>query len=172
MRSNLSRREFHKLTSAAFSGMVAGTMFGCSSENKPAGKDGGAAGGAAVAAAAIHACRGLNDCKGQGADKQNACAGQGSCATAKQHECATQNDCKHQGGCGEAPGYNDCKTKGGCAVPMSAGMWEKARARFEQQMKEEGKQFGAAPAAPARIIPWTDCDGKSRPPLRGIPTGA
>lgn len=141
MRSNLSRREFHKLTSAALGGMVAGTMLGCSSENKPAQQ------GGAVVAAGLHACRGLNDCKGLGVSKENDCAGQGSCATAKQHDCATQNDCKHQGGCGAAPGYNDCKTQGGCAVPMSAGMWEKARARFELQMKEERKQYGAAPAA-------------------------
>ena len=84
--------------------------------------------------------------KGLGADKQNACAGQGVCASVK-HDCAQQNDCKHQGGCGAAPGYNDCKQQGGCAVPMSAGMWEKARARFEQQMKEQGKQYAAAPAA-------------------------
>ncbi len=148
MRSNLSRREFHKLTSAAFSGLVAGTLAGCSSDKNDKNAGGAQAGAAMAVAAGIHACRGLNDCKGQGADKQNACAGQGACATVK-HECATANDCKHQGGCGEAPGYNDCKTKGGCAVPMSAGMWEKARARFEQQMKEEGKQFGAAPAAKA-----------------------
>jgi hypothetical protein len=154
MRSNLSRRDFHKLTSAALSGMVAGTMFGCSSEKNPekngasAAGVGGPAGAAVAVAAGIHACRGLNDCKGQGAEKQNACAGQGTCATVG-HDCAAKNDCKHQGGCGEAPGYNDCKTKGGCAVPMSAGMWEKARARFEQQMKEQGKEFGAAPAAKA-----------------------
>jgi hypothetical protein len=142
MRSNLSRREFHKLTTAAFSGMVAGTVLGCSSEKNP----GGAQAGGVAAAADVHACRGLNNCKGLGASKENACAGQGSCATAK-HECAAQNDCKHQGGCGEAPGYNDCKTKGGCAVPMSAGMWEKARERFEQEMKSQGKQYAGAPAA-------------------------
>lgn len=141
MRSNLSRREFHKLASAALGGMVAGTMLGCSSENKPAAQQGGAV----VVAAGTHACRGLNDCKNQGASKENTCAGQGSCATVK-HDCATQNDCKHQGGCGTAPGYNDCKTQGGCAVPMSAGMWEKARQRFEQEMKTQGKEFAAAPA--------------------------
>jgi len=59
----------------------------------------------AAADVELHACRGLNDCKGQGADKQNACAGQGSCASVK-HGCSGQNDCKHQGGCGEAPGMN------------------------------------------------------------------
>jgi hypothetical protein len=146
MRNFLSRRDFNLLTSAAFGGMVAGTMFGCSSQKNEKNAGGGHAGAVVAVAAGVHACRGLNDCKAEGADKQNACAGQGSCAAVK-HDCATQNDCKRQGGCGEAPGYNDCKTKGGCAVPMSAGMWEKARARFEQQMKSEGKQFGAAPAA-------------------------
>jgi hypothetical protein len=144
MRSKLSRREFHKLTSAVLGGMVTGTLLGCSSEKNPDKKSGGAV----TVAAAIHACRGLNDCKGQGAGGKNDCAGQGACATVK-HECAQQNDCKHQGGCGEAPGYNDCKQKGGCAVPMSAGMWEKARERFEKQMKDQGKQFGAASAAKA-----------------------
>ena len=28
-----------------------------------------------------HACKGLNACKGQGADGKNSCKGQGSCAT-------------------------------------------------------------------------------------------
>ena len=140
MRDSISRRDFHKLTSAALGGMVAGTMIGCTSEVKEA----------KAAPAEPHACRGLNECKGQGADKKNACAGRAT-VPLHDHDCATQNDCKHQGGCGEmpAPGFNDCKTKGGCAVPMKGNMWDKARAYFEDQMKKEGKQIGAAPAAAA-----------------------
>lgn len=30
-----------------------------------------------------HACKGMNSCKGQGADGKNACKGHGSCATNK-----------------------------------------------------------------------------------------
>jgi hypothetical protein len=137
MHDPISRRDFHKLTSAAFGGMMAGAIGGCTSATKEA-----------KAANDVHACRGLNDCKGQGADKKNACAGQGDCAIVH-HECAQQNACKHQGGCGEAPGFNDCKTKGGCAVPMKGNMWERARAHFEEQMKKDGKQFGASPMAPS-----------------------
>ncbi len=155
MLDNFSRREFHKLTAAALGGMVAGTLIGCGSEKNPAANSGdkskegasaaAAAGTSIVIAAAIHACRGLNECKGLGASAKNDCAGLGDCATVK-HDCATMNDCKHQGGCGEAPGFNDCKTKGGCSVPIGGAMWEKARAKFEQQMKAAGKQFGPAPA--------------------------
>jgi hypothetical protein len=151
MRSNLTRRDFHKLTSAALGGMVTGTLVGCSSEKKApdagqpkaadAGKD------ATAVAVAIHACRGLNECKGQGVDGKNSCAGQGSCHTAKAHDCASQNDCKHQGGCGAAPGYNDCKGQGGCGVPMQSGMWEKARARLETDMKAKDMAVGVAPPA-------------------------
>src|SRR4051812_1376708 len=101
MPSNLSRRDFHKLTSAALGGMLTGAVAGCSSDKKApdagakddaAGKNGG--GDAAMVAVAIHACRGLNECKGQGLDGKNSCAGQGTCHTAKAHDCATMNDCK------------------------------------------------------------------------------
>src|SRR5262249_39537459 len=126
MNNPLTRRDFNKLTTAALGGLAAGTLAGCSGETKQA-----------KAADDIHACRGLNSCKGNGADGKNACAGQGTCATGKHHDCGQQNDCKHQGGCGEAPGYNDCKQKGGCAVPMSSTMWEKARTKFEEQMKSQ-----------------------------------
>jgi len=154
MRSNLSRRDFHKLTSAALSGMVAGSITGCSSgKNAPnagAGSDKGTpkdSGQEVAVATEVHACRGLNECKGQGADGKNTCAGQGTCHTAKAHDCAMMNDCKHQGGCGTAPGYNDCKGMGGCAIPTQGGMWEKARARLEEDMKAKGTPVGAAPAA-------------------------
>ena len=39
------------------------------------------ASGTPTAKAEVHACRGLNACKGQGAGGDNACAGQGACAT-------------------------------------------------------------------------------------------
>jgi hypothetical protein len=136
MRNHLSRRDFNKLTTAALGGMAAGTWTGCNSATT----------NTAQAAPDIHSCRGLNSCKGQGADAKNACAGQGTCATAKHHDCANKNDCKHQGGCGEAPGMNDCKTKGGCEVPMQPDMWQKARTQFEQRMKQDNKEIGAAPA--------------------------
>lgn len=92
-----------------------------------------------------HVCRGINTCKAKGADKKNACAGQGTCATAKAHSCHGDNECKGQGGCGAKPGENACKGKGECAVPLSDGAWKKARKRFEELMKKEGKKFGDAP---------------------------
>ena len=137
MHNQFSRRDFNKLTTAALGGMAAGTLVGCSTASKEA-----------KAAEDVHVCRGLNACKGQGADAKNACAGQGACATVS-HGCAQQNDCKHQGGCGETPGENDCKTKGGCEVPVAGDMWNKARAKFEARMKQQGKEVGAAPAAKA-----------------------
>ena len=67
-----------------------------------------------MAAADKHACKGLNSCKGQGADGKNDCKGQGSCASkAYKHSCAGKNACKGQG----AGGKNECKGKGSCAVP-------------------------------------------------------
>jgi hypothetical protein len=65
-------------------------------------------------AADKHACKGLNGCKGMGADGKNECKGMGSCASKEyRHGCAGKNACKGQG----AGGKNDCKGKGGCAVP-------------------------------------------------------
>ncbi len=64
-----------------------------------------------------HACKGLNGCKGLGADAKNACKGQGSCASKEyKHSCAGKNACKGQG----AGGKNECKGKGSCAVPPKA----------------------------------------------------
>lgn len=150
---DFSRRDFNRLSMAALGGMLAGASGGCGGSDKPAPPMTQAtpppAAGEQVAAAPkeIHACRGLNSCKSLGADEKNACAGQGVCSTAKAHDCAGQNACKHQGGCGESPGYNDCKEKGGCFVPIiHEAAWEKARKTFEEKMKEQDKQFGAAPA--------------------------
>jgi hypothetical protein len=66
-----------------------------------------------------HACKGLNGCKGMGADGKNACKGQGSCASKEyKHSCAGLNACKGQG----AGGKNECKGKGSCAVPPKASL--------------------------------------------------
>jgi len=132
-----TRRDFHRLVSAAVGGLVTGSLSACRGE-------GGGSGSAE--AVELHACRGLNACQGQGADGQNACAGQGTCATAKAHSCAGLNECKNQGGCGETPGQNACKGQGGCGVPMRGDMWEDARKAFEQRMQAANKSLGPAPA--------------------------
>ena len=141
MRDPLSRRDFSKLASAALSGMVAGALLtGCDPGAKDAKDKAVAAGGAK------NACRGLNECKGQGGDGKNGCAGQGTCATTAHHSCGGQNDCKNLGGCGTTPGTNECKGQGGCGVPMSHGdAWDRARVAFEARMKATNKTVGAAP---------------------------
>lgn len=137
----VDRRQFHRstldaLTAAAFGGLLAGTTGGCGSE---AGKE-------TAAVAGPHACRGLNECKGQGADGKNACAGQGTCANVKPHSCGGMNDCKNLGGCGKEAGANSCKGQGGCEVPMTHA-WATARKNFEKRMQDAGKKFGDAPTA-------------------------
>lgn len=153
-----NRRDFHRLTMAAFGGAVAGTIAGCGSEDKPVAAPAKptAGGGAEVptkpdAGVAVadnkgdpHACSGLNACKGQGASGTNDCAGQGDCATKSwHHACAKENACKGQGGCGDTATINDCKGQGGCHVPLMAFAWESARKHFEEKMKEAGKEVGA-----------------------------
>jgi hypothetical protein len=130
--------------------MLAGATAGCGGGDQPAppapaSTQGGQVADASAAAKEIHACRGLNSCKGLGAGGENACAGTGACATGKIHTCAGENECKNQGGCGEKPGYNDCKGMGGCGLPIHEGAWEKARQTFEEKMKAVGKEFGEAP---------------------------
>jgi hypothetical protein len=141
----LNRRDFHRLSMAAFSGALAGTMAGCGDEKKPA----PAGGGAEVASTGTeHGCRGLNACKNQGASGKNDCAGQGTCATKSwHHSCSAQNACKGQGGCGDKPLQNDCKGQGSCSIPLMDSAWEKARKHFDEQMKKEGKEVGEAPPA-------------------------
>src|SRR6266496_310313 len=64
----------------------------------------------------LHACMGLNACKGHDRLGTNACAGSGICATAAEHSCQTLNHCRGQGGCGlygtgeeqNHPGENPC----------------------------------------------------------------
>lgn len=139
--ANWSRRDFGKLTAAAFTGMVLGAAANGNAAEAGAKSD------PLLLLKEPHVCRGLNACKGKGKTKDNSCAGQGNCATAKAHGCHAQNDCKGQSGCGEHPGQNDCKGKGECGVPLSEGTWKKARKEFETQMKKAKKEFGAAPKA-------------------------
>ena len=155
---NLTRRDFTKLSMAAFGGAVGGaTLVGCGEGESPdATKPAGAPTQPADAQQASadanrlltepHVCRGMNSCKGTGAGGENACAGQGKCATAKAHSCNGENACKGQGGCGEQPGQNACNGMGQCAVPLSNEAWAKARKSFEAAMTKAGKQFGTAPA--------------------------
>lgn len=140
--SKMNRREFQRLTAAAFGGIVSGSLVVghafAADEPKSLLEE-------------PHVCRGLNTCKGKGgcgATKgKNDCAGQGTCATVAKHSCKGENDCKGQGGCGATPGENSCKGKGGCGVPMEGKMWQKARSNFEKAMKKAGKKVGPAPAA-------------------------
>jgi hypothetical protein len=128
---DVSRRDFGKLTLAAFGGVLAGSMVGgraLAEEEKKT-------------PAELHACCGLNTCKGHGASATNECAGQGSCATVEAHGCAGSNACKNQG----AEYDNACKGKGGCGVPVKGDSWKTARANFEAAMKKAGKEFGPAP---------------------------
>jgi len=157
---DLNRRDFHRLTMAALSGVMAGTVAGCSDEKKPAPAPVTSAPGGTPSAARSepakpegaelasagepHACSGLNACKGQGVSGKNDCAGQGDCATKSwYHSCGGQNECKGQGGCGAEATQNDCKGKGSCHVPLMKSAWEAARKHFEKQMEEAGKKFGS-----------------------------
>jgi hypothetical protein len=148
----LNRRDFSKLSMAAFGGMMAGaSLVGCGAKTEPGAPaaEGGAAPaaeeGAMVAVAEVHVCRGLNSCESKGAGGDNACAGQGTCATAAAHSCHAANECKGQGGCGESVAANECKGKGECAVPLGDEAWAKAREAFEKKMADAGKTVGEAP---------------------------
>ncbi len=143
--NEMNRREFQRLTGAALGGMVlgAGLLKSASSAAGPAPAE------KSPMFVEKHVCRGLNTCKGKGADGKNDCAGQGSCALAQKHGCHADNACKGQGGCGASPGENACKGKGACAVPLRDATWTKARKRFEDLMKADKQKFGPAPAKKA-----------------------
>lgn len=137
--SSISRRDFSRLTMAAFGGVLIGsTLAGRAAESKydPANMLGDK-----------HVCRGLNTCKGKGKGEKNSCAGMGDCATAEKHSCSGENACKGQGGCDGHAGQNSCKGQGSCEVPLTEKNWKKARVAFEKQMKKMGKTFGKAPEA-------------------------
>lgn len=142
--SDLNRRDFGKLSLAALAGMYAGTRSANGADEK--GKDKKKN----PLLTDKHVCRGLNTCKQKGADKKNSCAGTGSCAVAAAHTCGGGNECKGQGGCGQHPGENQCKGQGECNVPLQPAVWKKARKRFEELMKADGKKFGKAPAPPKK----------------------
>jgi hypothetical protein len=137
--TDLSRREFGKLSLAALAGVCAGAHAAWGADAKKKDKN--------PLLGDKHVCRGINTCKGKGADKKNSCAGTGQCAIAKEHTCGAGNECKGQGGCGEHPGENACKGQGDCHVPLQSSAWKKARKRFEELMKADGKKFGKAPPA-------------------------
>jgi hypothetical protein len=134
------RRKFNELSAAAIGGLVAGSLAGCGNQ-PPANKASTPPG---KATAEKHLCRGLNDCKGQGASGKNDCRGQGDCATLT-HACSGKNDCKEQGGCGSNPGANDCKGQGGCSVPLMAGAWKTVRERKVSAWEKASEKFGEAP---------------------------
>lgn len=141
--ANVTRREFGKLTAAAFSGVLLGSALVGNAADKDAKPD------PKLLLEDPHTCRGLNTCKGKGQGKGNACAGQGNCATAEKHSCKGENACKGQGGCGEHAGQNSCKGQGSCEVPLNEKAWKSARKAFEAQMKKAGKTFGDAPKGKA-----------------------
>lgn len=163
---DFDRRDFHKFTLAAFSGVLTGTLAGCAKPvaTGPAPKAPlglpvtPPPGTPAVAALELtdkqvelltddkHTCRGLNVCKGLGRSKENECAGQGTCASVADSSCGTNNECATLGGCGETAGLNECKGKGGCHIPLMDDAWTKARGAFEVAMKKKDKPVGAAPA--------------------------
>lgn len=150
-RKDLNRRDFGKLAGAALAGMAAANTTGCGPAATPSGEAPAATATDTPAPAsesklALHLCRGLNECKGQGRGEDNACAGQGNCATVAEHLCGGQNECKGWGGCGGSPAENDCKGQGHCAVPLMDSAWKKLRQKFEKQMADKGVDVGAAPA--------------------------
>jgi len=141
--SNLSRRDFSKLTAAAFGGVLLGSTLITRAAEKEKKHD------PELLLQDKHVCRGLNTCKGKGKGADNSCAGMGNCAIAEKHSCKGENSCKGLGGCGEYPGQNSCKGLGGCEVPLKEKTWKKARKAFEAQMKKAGKTVGDAPKAKA-----------------------
>ena len=136
---SLSRRDFSKLTMAAFGGVLLGTAMTAGAAEGDAKHD------PELLLQDKHVCRGLNTCKGKGKGGDNSCGGTGNCATAEAHSCKGDNACKGQGGCGEYAGQNSCKGQGACEVPLSEKTWKKARKAFEAQMKKAGKTVGEAP---------------------------
>jgi hypothetical protein len=147
-RPELNRRDFTQLAAAALGGLLTGAAAVRADDKKDDQKDKPKSDKKNPLLQEPHVCRGLNICKGMGKGGKNECAGTSICATAKAHKCAEDNGCRGLGGCGENPGENACKGKGKCAVPLSDKAWVKARKRFEELMKKEGKTVGAAPKKP------------------------
>ena len=123
----------------------------------------------------MHACMGLNACKGHDRFGNNNCAGTGYCATTAAHSCHTLNNCKGQGGCGyygdeheqNNPGANECAWQGSCATPINAervstqgvskgkSTWLLARKLFEERMTKLSKRnFGPSPFPEGPPTSW------------------
>ena len=182
-RTEMNRRDFTRLTAAAFGGVVAGSMVGCgdSATTEPAPSGGGAdpaEGGdtedngttdatpaegdteeVSLLLKEPHVCRGLNTCMNKGASGENACAGQGTCASVAEHTCAGQNECAGQGGCGGEHGTNACKGMGGCGVPLEHG-WQGVREKWEAAMKAAGKDFGAGAGSRLILVTLSQTEGQ------------
>src|SRR5262249_31362828 len=77
----------HTLLAAAVGGLLAGCGGAPTPPSAPSASPPSAGSAAAAAPGAKHACKGQNDCKGQGGGKSD------------KHACKGQNDCKGQGGC-------------------------------------------------------------------------
>ncbi len=115
----MKRRNFNKLLLGAVAGILAGAQVRSVVAEEEATEGG-----------EKHACKGMNECKGQGGCEsgdngcagKNSCKGHGGCATSAKHGCKGQNDCKGQGGCKSGDngcaGKNSCKGHGGCEVPV------------------------------------------------------
>lgn len=150
IKTDVSRRNFSKLTLAAAAGIVAGSKAAWAQGGSGTKKAGAKVKEFPVDPSLLlqepNVCRGLNSCKGKGKG-EHACAGQGACASVAAHSCNGHNDCKGQGGCGGYPGQNTCKGQGHCAVPLTKDSWALARKQFEHLNKALGSQFGAAPQA-------------------------
>ena len=129
----------------------------------------------------LHACMGLNACKGHDRFGNNECAGMGFCATIS-HSCHALNKCRGQGGCGlfgspeqqSVPGDNPCAWYGSCAVPMNAerlctdgpskgkSTWLRARAVFTERMTKVSKrQVGPSPFPEGPPTWWLNDVGTS-----------
>ena len=135
--SELSRRDFAKLSLAALTGFSAGASVEAAYDPAKRNEN--------PLLSDPHVCRGINTCRGKGADRRNKCAGMGVCATARYHTCKMHNDCRGQGGCGEKPGENECRALGSCDVPLKPKLWNHARRRFEELMKQRRRYFGVPP---------------------------
>jgi hypothetical protein len=127
----------------------------------------------------LHACMGLNACKGHDRFGTNSCAGTGQCAT-ETHVCHTLNNCAGQGGCGLfgdgaeqcKPGANDCAWQGSCATPIQAerfgtlgankdkSVWLLARELFEQRMNKARRNVGDAPFVAGPPQAWLSSFGE------------
>jgi len=118
-----ARRRFGAGLAAAVAGLLAGSRLRAETPSPAPSPDG----------RPRHVCKGLNECKGQGAcahgcsghgcHGKNECRGKGGCASElARHKCATKNDCKGFGGCARGDrgcaGRNSCKGRGGCEVPL------------------------------------------------------